>query len=104
MVSLVRHAEPTEIADVLTECQSAVHLETRQGDKLVVLSCETVDSLAESLVVLRLPPGAQYAACIGLRPLVVEAMTHFVTDHATDTTVIDCRICVGVKERRLEDG
>src|SRR5882724_11828452 len=104
MISLVGHAEPTEVADVLTECQPTVHLQTRQRVKIVILGCETVNSLAEGLVVLRLPPGTQYAARIGLRSLIIKTMAHLVTDHPADATVIDRRVRIGIKEWRLEYG
>src|SRR2546430_5416818 len=65
---------------------------------------EPIDALMECLLILPLPPVAQHAACVRLGALIIESVTHLVSDDAADAAVVDRRIRVGVEEGGLKDG
>src|SRR5256886_14931491 len=62
---------------------------------------EPIDALMECLLILPLPPLAQHAACVRLGALIIESVTHLVSDDAADAAVVDRRIRVGIEEGRL---
>jgi hypothetical protein len=88
IVGVVGDLQAAIVADVLAQRQAAVHIDAFQRREGVVLLDQTVGHFGEARHVLLVPPVAQHALRIRLGALVVEAVAHFVADHAADGAVI----------------
>ena len=70
----------------------------------IILCHQLFGALGKGLVVCGGPPVAQRALGIILAALIVETMADFMADDGADAAVIDGRISLGIKKRRLQDG
>ena len=103
LVGGVGHRQAAQIADVLAHRQLTVHALAFQRAIRGVLRAQRPGAGLEARAVLVGPPVALDAGGIRLRALVVEAVAHFVADHAADSAVVHRRIGAHVEERRLQD-
>ena len=103
------HAQTTLIGDILTERQATIC----EDCGLVILCCQHLDSvelldehlgtLVESLCVGCGPPIVQVAVLVELATLIVETVSHLVTDHNADSTIVHCVVSLRVVEGRLQN-
>src|SRR5690606_12029166 len=77
---LMRDRQAAEIADVLAQCELAVHLQAGQRAVLIELIDEQLSPLLELRLVSGLPPVAEFSVAVEPPPLVVEAVADLVAD------------------------
>ncbi len=59
--------------------------------------------LIEALCIVGCPPVLQITGSIILATLIIETVSHLMTYHYTDSTIVERLVGLGVKERILED-
>ena len=99
----VGDAESAVVSDVLTEGELAVGVYARHDLNLVELGHKHLGLGVELLGILRRPPVGHIPVLVEESALVVESVGHLVTDHDSDSAVVDGVVRVSVEERRLED-
>ena len=104
VIRIVGRLKTGEIGDVLTQRQFALHVEAGERFVRVVLLGQCQPSFLELLAVGIGPPVAHRAGGIEFRTVIVEAVADLVADNGPDRAVVIGRVCLGVEERRLEDG
>ena len=92
------------VSDVLTEGELAVGMDSRDDLYLVELGHKHLRLGVELLGVLRRPPVGHIPVLVEQAALVVESVGHLVTDHDSDSSIVDSIVSIGVEERRLKDG
>ena len=103
------HAQTTLIGDVLAERQTTICIDCG----LILLCCQHLDSvelldehlgtLVESGCVGCGPPIVQVAVLVELATLIVETVSHLVTDHNADSTVVHRVVSLRVVEGGLQN-
>ena len=103
VVGTQRDVQTTVVADVLTKSHLAVHLlavHHLDGREVIYEHCGT---LIEVSLIGSSPPVALVAGLVKLASLIVETVTHLMTDHHTDGTVVDGIVGCRIKEGNLKD-
>ena len=110
-----RNVHATQVADVLTDGQSAVHMRSLswivgvffgklRWHERVVLVDEFLCELLEIGLVFFGPPVVELAVAVVLGTLIVEAVADLMADHRSDTAIVRGVFGVRVEERRLQNG
>src|SRR5260363_359233 len=101
---VMRDSESAQIANIFTQGQFAIHMQTGQRLILTELFDELGSARIEFLTVSVGPPVHAIALGIELTALVIITMYHFMTDDRADAAVIQRIVRLRVEERRLQDG
>src|SRR5687768_242710 len=97
------HRQAADVRRVLAEREPPVHVNRVEHGVSIVLVGDQRRPLLELLEVLGAPPVLEVPLSVELRALVVEAVTHLVTDHASHPTVVHGIVRRWREERRLQD-
>src|SRR5260363_284379 len=97
-------SESAQIANIFTQGQFAIHMQTGQRLILTELFDELGNARIEFLTVSVGPPVHAIALGIELTALVIITMYYFMTDDRADAAVIQRIVRLRVEERRLQDG
>src|SRR5262249_15612899 len=89
--------------DVFAHGELAVDADALERAEGVVLCGEALRSGQELLVRFRCPPVSDLSSLVEFTSLIVETMSHFVTDDRSDRTVVHSWIGIRIEERRLKD-
>src|SRR5207237_2743785 len=80
--------QSADVGDVLALCQFTVHVQSRQRFVFTVLLYDCSRAFLEFFRGLRRPPIGQISHFIVLPALIIEAVGHFMADHATHPAVV----------------
>ena len=91
------------IGHVLAQCERAVGVESWQHLYAVVELAHHLNAFCEALCVLVAPPLAQVAVLVVLGSLVVESVSHLMSDDYTDGSVVEGIVGLHVEEWGLQN-
>ena len=106
LVCAVGQAQPTQIADILTQGQAAVHagFALIQRTKRIVLRNQSAGQRIEVCPIFIRPPIAQNAIPVRARTLIIKTVSDLMTDNAANRAIIDRWVGGQIEERRLQNG
>src|SRR5437762_4071549 len=99
----VRDRETSQIGEILTQRQFAVYVQAVEHRVRIELRCDQTRSCLELRQIGGTPPVAEIALRVELRALVVEAVSHLVTDDGAHAAIVDGVVGVWIEERGLHD-
>ena len=100
---LISYFDAAMVCNVFTTSEGAIHMHARQNFYSIKGANHALCALLKVLFVLFSPPVAQITFLVKLCALVVKTVRHFVTNHHTDSSIIDSIIAISSEERRLEN-
>ena len=103
LVRGVRHFETAEIADVLAHREIAVHADAFQRTEGFVLRGQPFGLIEKFLIGFGRPPVTNLPGLVEFAALIIESMTHLVTDHRANRAVVHGRVSIRIEEWRLQD-
>ena len=98
-----RYHQTTVVGKVLTQCKATVGIQIRQYLDVAEEISIHIGTLIEALSISSGPPILQVTAGIILATLIVETVSHLMTNHYTDSTIVECRVSLGIEEWILKD-
>src|ERR1700704_3742661 len=98
-----RDARATIVGCVLAQSQFAIQLQIIDRDEVRVFVSHATRALFKFLAILFGPPVVQVPLRIELSPLIVEAVSEFVTNDKADAAKVDGVVNSLVEERRLQN-
>ena len=99
----VGYTQTTVVGDILAQREVTVGMNRIEHDDIVVLFGQNLGPLVELLGIFGRPPVVQVTILVVLTALVVESVSHLVTDNHTDSTVVHGIVGIEVKEGRLQN-
>ena len=91
------------VCKIFTKSETSVSIQIGQHfdvrEEVCILSCTCI----EVLCIVCCPPIAHVSVLIIVSSLIIKAVSHLVTNHYSDRTIVESVVCFGVKERSLKD-
>ena len=103
MQGSISQLDPADVGDVLALGELAIDVRTRERFVFRILLHDCLGTLFELGRRFGGPPITKISDGVELPALVIEAMSHFVSDDGANPAVINCVVGIGVEERRLQN-
>ena len=103
LVCLVGNHQTSVVSKVLTKSETAVGVQVRQYLDVRIELGVSVSSLVEILAVVFCPPVFHVAVFVIMTTLVIESVSHFMTDYNTDSSIVECVVGCRVEEWNLQN-
>ena len=91
------------VGKVLAEGETAVGIQIRQHLDVTEEISIHISTLVETFCIFSCPPVLQITASIILTTLIIESVSHLMTDYYADSTIVECSISLRIEERILEN-
>ncbi len=93
--------QATLIGNIFSQSETTVGMNAIHNNNIAVLLSQTVGTLRKESGVFGCPPVTQITFLVIVTSLIVESVSHFVTDHNTDSTIVHGIVSFRIEERRL---
>ena len=101
--SLESNLQATMIGNVLTLCQATIAIYARSHLDVVVEVDDDLSTFLELLSISLFPPVFQVTVLVVLTTLIIESVSHFMTNHHTDSAIVEGIVSIHVEERILQN-
>ena len=91
------------VSQIFTQSQLSVSFQSRQYFDIVEEINHHFCTSIETFCITFCPPVGQVTILVILTTLIIESVSHFMTDYYTDSTIVECVISVHLEERILQD-
>ena len=91
------------VCQVLAQCQLAVCLQSRKHFNVVEEVYHYLSTFVEAFSIACCPPVTQVTVLVELASLIIESMSHFVSDHNADSSIVEGIVSIHVEERILKN-
>ena len=99
----VCNLQTTVIGNIFTQCQCTVCIQSRQYFNLVEEVYHYFCTFCKAFCIAFCPPVFQVTIFIELTSLVIESVSHFMSDYYTDSSIVTSIICIHIEERILQN-
>src|SRR5699024_8152304 len=100
---LIRNLQTTVVGNILTQCHASVGIYARSNLDAIEEVHHHLSTLVQVLGIFSSPPVFQVTVLVVLATLVVESVSHLMTDYHTDGTIVEGIIRIHIEERILQD-
>ena len=104
LVSCERNVQTTMVGNVFAQSQLTIAKQAWKHFNLIEEVNHHLSTLREKLSIFWLPPVLHVTHLVVTAALVVESVSHFMTDNHTDSTIVESIVSIHIEERILKDG